>query len=259
MPDTAAPTQESTIEAQSRRWLTLIMVVVSVSGVVTLAILALLAGRPTGDAAFERVKYVFATILPLLASWVGTILAFYFSKENFIAATQSVSDLSKTIAGMDKLKAIPVRDKMKPLSAITFEQVPMGDEPKRKLSDLLNKYSIIERIIILDEKSVVRFLIYKSMIERYLSKIATGAAATPSGSTIQDLSLKDLLDSDAQMRRLFEQSFGFVPASATLGDAKQVMDKVDRCNDVFVTPTGSPSEPIIGWVTDNTIIENAKI
>ena len=259
MPETIAPTQESTIEAQSRRWLTLVMVVVSVSGVVTLAIVALLAGRPTGDAAFERVKYVFATILPLLASWVGTILAFYFSKENFIAATQSVSDLSKTIAGMDKLKAIPVRDKMKPISAITFEQVPTGDESNRKLSDLLKKYSTTERIIILDDKSVVRFLIYKSMVERYLSRIATGTATPPPGVSIQDLSLKDLLDSDAQMRRLFEQSFGFVPASATLGDAKQVMDKIDKCNDVFVTQSGSPSEPIIGWITDNTIMENAKI
>ena len=258
MPETIAPTQESTIEAQSRRWLTLAIVLISVSGVVALAILALFVGSPTGEAVFERVKYVSATILPLLASWVGTILAFYFSKENFVAATQSVTDLSKTIAGMDKLKAIPVRDKMRSLSAMTVEQVPTGDESKRKLSDLLKKYSTTERIIILDDKNVVRFLIYKSMVERYLSRFATGAAAPPHGRKIEDLTLKDLLDSDAQMKQLFEHSFGFVAAKATLGDAKQEMDR-DKCGDIFVTQTGNSSEPIIGWITDNTIMENAKI
>jgi hypothetical protein len=207
----------------------------------------------------ERVKYVFATILPLFASWVGTILAFYFSKENFAAATQSVSDLSKTIAGMDKLKAIPARDKMMPLSAITFEQVLTGDESKRKLADLLKKYSTTERIIILDDKNVVRFLIYKGMVERYLSRIATGAATAPAGINVPDLTLKDLLDSDAQMKHMFENSFGFVAASATLADAKLVMDNIDKCGDVFVTQAGKSSEPIIGWITDDTIMENAKV
>jgi hypothetical protein len=36
------------------------------------------------------------------------------------------------------------------------------------------------------------------------------------------------------------------------------MDR-DKCGDIFVTQTGNSSEPIIGWITDNTIMENAKI
>lgn len=260
MPESTTPNQESAVEAQSRRWLTLIIVAISVSGVVALAILALILGHPKENVdVLDRIKLVSATILPLLGSWVGTILAFYFSKENFMAATQSVSDLSKSVAGIDKLKSVPVRDKMKPLSAITVEQVPAGDEIKRKLSDLLTKYSTTERIIILDEKSVVRFLIYKSMVERYISRIVTGVATPPAGVDIKDLSLKNLLDSDPQMKQLFEHSFGFVGASATLADAKLVMDNIDKCGDVFVTQTGIANEPIIGWITDDIIMDNAKI
>jgi hypothetical protein len=259
MPDSSAPAQESTLEARSRRWLTFVVVIISVTGVVALGVTTLVVKSPGTNDPFEKVKYVSATILPLLASWVGTILAFYFSKENLMAATQSVTDLSKAITGIEKLKSIPVREKMRPLGAITFEQIPGGDESKVKLSDLLKKYANTERIIILDEKKAVRFLIYKSMVERYLSRIATAAVASPQGVGIGDLALKHLLDSDAQMRGMFETSFGFVGATATLADAKQVMDKIAKCQDVFVTETGDSKEPIIGWVTDNTILENAKL
>ena len=250
--------QESTIEAKSRQWLTLVVVVISVCGVVALGVVGLVSRTAAADP-FDKIKYVSATILPLLASWVGTILAFYFSKENLAAATQSVTDLSKALSGMDKLKAIPVREKMRPLGAITTEQVPNGNEATLKLSALLAKYASLERIIILSEKNVVRFLIYKAMVERYLSHVATNAVAPPQGVTVPDLTLKHLLDSDAGLRTLFQTSFGFVRSDATLADAKRVMDNIAKCQDVFVTETGNSSDPIVGWITDNTLLENAKV
>jgi len=256
--DATGVVQESTIEAKSRRWLTFVVVLISVSGIVALGITGIIVKSGASDP-FEKIKYVSATILPLLASWVGTILAFYFSKENLVAATQSVTDLSKALGGMDKLKAISVREKMRPLGAITAEQVPNGNEASLKLSAVLAKYSKWERIIILSEKNVVRFLIYKSMVERYLSHVATGAVAAPAGVAIAELTLEHLLDSDAGLRTLFQTSFGFVRSDATLADAKQVMDKITKCQDVFVTETGNSSDPLVGWITDNTILENAKV
>jgi hypothetical protein len=117
----------------------------------------------------------------------------------------------------------------------------------------------VERIIIFDDKNVVRFLIYKSMVERYLSRIATDPALLRSGVAIVDLTPKPLLDSDPQTRVVFETSFRFVRVDATLADAKQVMDKTSKGQDVFVTQTGDSKKPIIGWVTDNVILENAKV
>jgi len=259
-PGGQASTGETNLEAQSRRWLTFFVVVVAVLGVVGLGVTAL-AMKSTGpsDSLFERIKYVSATILPLLASWVGTVLAFYFSKENLAAATQSVTELTKTISSMDKLKSVPVAQKMRPLAAITFEQLDPGKEDTVLLAALLKKYVTIERIIILDTKGVVRFLIYKSMIERYISQFATGLVKPKSGHTIDQLTLADLLDSSDDLRRFFTTSFGFVPLSATLADAKLVMDKIPKCGDVFVTQTGSPTEPLLGWITDNLIAENSTV
>jgi hypothetical protein len=67
------------------------------------------------------------------------------------------------------------------------------------------------------------------------------------------------LDWSIEAQQLFKSSFGFASADATLADAKQIMDKIPKCGDVFVTQTGKPTEPIVGWVTDNLIIENATV
>lgn len=260
MTDEKGQTHESTLEAQSRRWLTFIVIVIAVLGVVSLGIVTLaIKSSGTADTLFERVKYVSATILPLLASWVGTILAFYFSKENLAAATQSVTELSKSLSGTEKLKVIAVRSKMRPLGATTYEQISPGTEATVLLSDLLRKYSNLERIIILDTDGKVRLLIYKSMIERYLSKVATKAVTPASGSAIERLTLKDLLEWSPETLQTFTRTFGFVSADATLADVKQVMDKIDKCGDVFVTASGKSTEPMVGWITDNVIVANATV
>lgn len=251
---------ESSLEAKSRRWLTFFVVLVAVSGVVALGITALLAHATSpADTLFERIKYVSATILPLLATWVGTILAFYFSKDSLAAATQSVTDLSRTLSSLDKLKSFPVAQKMRPFSAITFEQIDAGGEDKETLVTLLKKFSRFERIIILDSHNVVRLLVYRSIVERYISQVATGASTPVSGHTLEQLTLKDLIASSSDMQQLVTGSFGFVAQSATLADAKQVMDKIPKCGDVFVTQTGQPTEPLLGWVTDNLIAENSTV
>lgn len=244
------------IEDTSRRWLTYAVVAISIAGVIALAIIVLLS-KQNGN--LDTAKFVFSAVLPLLATWVGTILAYYFSKENFMAATQSVTELARTVTSADKLKAIPVKDKMRPLSMIVYEQVAPGDEDRTSLADLLKKFANLERIPILDTALSIRVLIYKSMIDKYLSRIAQGVAALPPGKTAATLTLKDLLDSDPSLKSLFENSFGFVALSATLADAKRVMDQIDKCSDVFVTQNGTKSEAVVGWITDNTIAENAKV
>jgi hypothetical protein len=206
----------------------------------------------------ETARYVFGAIVPLAASWMGTILAFYFSRENFVAATQSVRDLTQAVTGADKLKTIPVTSKMRLLKDITFEQVIPGDEDKKKLGDLAHKFKDLERVLILDKSQAVRFLIYKSMIDKYLAGFSGGTAPV-GGRAVADLNLKDLLDSDAAAKKMFETSFAFVAASATLADAKREMERIDKCGDVFVTQNGRKDEAILGWITDNAILENSKV
>jgi len=200
----------------------------------------------------EIVRYVFASIIPLLASWMGTILAFYFSRDSLAAATQSVRDLTQAVTGMDKLKTIPVKDKMRPLKDIKCEKIDPADDKNKKLSDLVQG---VERIPILNSQSVLRYLIYKAMIDKYLAQLDR-QTFTP--DKVAALTLADLL-ADVTMKKLFESTFAFVSLTATLADAKREMEAIDKCGDVFVTSTGKKDEPILGLITDNTIIENLRV
>ena len=46
----------------------------------------------------EASKYVMAAVVPLFASWVATVLAYYFARENLRSATDSVASLISTNA-----------------------------------------------------------------------------------------------------------------------------------------------------------------
>ncbi|MBV8376475.1 MAG: hypothetical protein JO279_05670 [Verrucomicrobia bacterium] len=112
-------TDTQTFDTQSRQVLTFVVVCVSIIGVLALACVVIFSNN-TPTTQLDTAKFVFGAVLPLLASWVGTILAYYFSKENFALATQSVSALASTITGADRLQSISVRDKMRPLASIKY-------------------------------------------------------------------------------------------------------------------------------------------
>ena len=223
MADTTSSNQGATTE---RSYVAEIVAAFSLLGITVLSTVVLV--KNSGDK--DMVRYVFASVIPLLGSWMGTILAFYFSRDNLAAATQSVKDLTQAVTGADKLKTIQVKDKMRPLKDITYEQVTPGDEDKKKLSDLVQKFKDVERIPILNSQLGIRFLIYKGMIDKYLAQFSQGKNL-PEGKQVADLTLKDLLDSDPATKKLFESSFAFVAQTATLADAKHEIHVIGALQD----------------------------
>src|SRR5271155_1830489 len=78
----------------TRFWLAIGVTVISVVAVSSLAGLIIHNSKDQQDAA-RSAQNVLGSVLPLLGTWVGTILAYYFSKENFEAATKSVTEMAK--------------------------------------------------------------------------------------------------------------------------------------------------------------------
>src|SRR5215813_14198228 len=46
----------------------------------------------------DAAQLIFTSILPLLGTWVGTVLAFYFTKESLEAASRTTLDAVRTVA-----------------------------------------------------------------------------------------------------------------------------------------------------------------
>lgn len=252
MADSSGTNQNSSAPAVDAASIAKIVVIFTLSVITVLSAIVLYAWRTNDD----MIRYVFASIIPLLGSWMGTVLAYYFSRENLAAATQSVRDLTQAVTGQDKLKAVLVKDKMIPLSGMKFIT---ADDDNSKLTAL--KDLGVERIPVLSTKFTIRYLIYKAMIDKYLATFAPGGARATSltaGKTTADLTVNDIVNSNPDDKKLFVGSFGFVPLSGTLADVKAIMANIDKCADVFVTNTGTKDEPIFGWITDDIIIQNSK-
>ena len=58
---------------------------------------------------------------------------------------------------------------------------------------------------------------------------------------------------------MISESFGTVSELSNLLDAKNYIDRIDNCLDVFVTNTGLANSPVIGWITNAIITKESTI
>jgi hypothetical protein len=231
-----------------RERLATIVLLVSVLAVAILAGLAIHGDR-------SQAKEILTMILPMIGTWVGTVLAFYFGKEQLEAATRSVTSIARELTSDEKLRSIQVTDKMIPKSAA----YALNEEPEKiKLIEAvanLDKEKKGNRLPIFQADDKPLCVVHRSTIDRFIAKTA---AAGRVGADLQVLTLKDLL-SDPEFKSNLETSFAVVPQTATLADAKRVMESMPWCQDTFVTRGGTRTEPVIGWVTNVIVEANSQV
>ena len=232
--------------------LALWIIVIAGGGVVMLAAIMIYYATDREKAA----QLVMTGVLPLLGVWVGTILAYYFSKENLQAATESFTKVAALRPPEEKLKAIPVKTVMIKKDAMEFETLPADQLILVATRNKIQAAGKGERRPILDDqKQKVVYMVHKSAIDSFLTTMAT----TDTQSKLEDLTLKDMLDKGGDLKALLEGSFAFVEETATLDKAKATMENTKNCQDVFVTAGGTKDEAVLGWITNEIIQKNAKL
>jgi len=218
------------------------LVVVGASLVCVAAISGLAIGFAKDKASASRV--VFTSVLPVLGTWVGTVLAFYFARENFEAAASS----TLALAGRDR--EVKVVDVMIHEADIVAYDLAAGDKPDDiKLSDVRAQMTKISppsrRLPIRDPARAVLYVIHDSTLSAFADK------QQKTIDQIANLTVGDLL-SDAEYKGILEAN-GFVSREATVAAARTVMSSIPQCNDIFVTASGKRDERAIGWLT-NTLL-----
>src|SRR4029453_16222492 len=102
----------------------------SVVGIAGAAVFAIIYA--SDDERDETTRLVFTAMLPLFGTWVGTVLAFYFARENLQAATKS--NPASTESSLRLIHGFtpetPVQEAMIPLASIDSHKLPAGDDGK---------------------------------------------------------------------------------------------------------------------------------
>jgi hypothetical protein len=187
-----------------------------------------------------------------------------FSKQATDKLKELFDTLFKTKEGQgddvraDKLgDKIPVKDKMIPLNMIKTFVLPEGKPVKeiklKEFYDLLQ--GSITRLPVLDNKNVVKYIIHQSMLYKFIAdqSLIPGKAA----ADISVLNFEDFLN-EPVMKEFVTESIAFISEKATLGEAKEKMESVKNCQDVFITENGKSTEPITGWITNVEIGKHLK-
>lgn len=187
-------------------------------------------------------KDIFNVVLPVYSSWIGTILAFYFGRENFESANQQVQELVQKLTPQQRSKAL-VTSIMRRLPDLNYFKIPQGQgDQDIQLSILLDKFSgLVSRLPILKIDGKPKYMIHQSRLDHYLV----------SGGKKED-TLEKFIGWQKSQGFSFGSNKGFVVVSEqiSIAEAKLKMESLPSCQDIFVTREGSLKEPLTGWISN---------
>jgi len=171
----------------------------------------------------DAAKLVMSSLLPLWGTWVGTVLAYYYSTANFEAASKSTKDL---LSLDKKLASIPVRQVMIPRSKIISMAIEAGTKPEQKLivdikSEMANKK--VQRLAVLYPDDIACYIIHLSTLNQFLAAEALKAPDAPA-TAMTKLTLQNLLDGAPELRLVLQGTFALIKESASLAVAKLAIE-----------------------------------
>ena len=196
----------------------------------------------------DGVSFIGQTLLPLWGTWLGTVLAFYFGKANFEAASKAI----KNQTSESKMAELITKDVMTSLKDIKYldYDTRKTDTLESILAD--KDFEPYNRFAVFDSNKVVKAMIHRGTFYEFMYKNKNEKS--------QELVLKDLLEStDENIKNTLSFGFGFVKSEATVLDAKKLIDTIAECQDIFITQNGNRNEPVLGLLTNNRILELSKV
>ena len=206
----------------------------------------------------EGCKTAFNMLVPLIGTWIGTVLAYYFSGENFQKASESMNKMMGKVMD-DKLKTIPVKEVMIARANMTAIVLQTGDDGAKVnlKTDILDRFNdTITRMPVFTDKDVSKYVIHASEVFQFVTQ-KTIAQTTAAPFDVAKPTLKDFLGFNKN-EDFVSKTIAYVGIDATLADAKAKMEAVSDCQDVIVTDDGSPDKPVRGWLTNVQIAKRSK-
>ena len=240
-----------------------------------------------GKDRFDHAKELITLLLPVFGTWIGIVLAFYFSKESMENSSMNLKTLVDHVADSNKRpEDMLTRDVMLTFPSFTFKYVTTSAEfealPIQGLIDMMQETGTERLPIIVKGQDTFHFLIYRGTLERYLlsddaktamdASIAAATAATnaaaaqaaaaglpaPAPIAPAPLTIKDLQASTLPLVQeviKLGNAQPFVSINSKVGEVQDMLKSNMLVQDVLVTETGSKKEKVLGWVTDSLIAE----
>ncbi len=183
---------------------------------------------------------IFNALLPLISTWVGTVLVFYFGRENFEAASKRYEQIISKLTP-EVLAGITVQQVM--IDTHTMVSMDISDP---RLSD----FSREKLLIFLDEVKKSRLPILDAGKPKYI--IHKSLLNEETRLTVTPLS-QDTFKEFAARNPVIAQ-FGTIKQNDSVESARKLI-RDNQYKDVFVVDDAGV---VVGWLTDSHIIRYMK-
>lgn len=236
-------------DAEARVGIAFWLIGIGMFGIVVVSVVAI--SFASTDTRPEMARLVFVSVLPLLGTWIGTVLAFYFAKDNLQAASQTTLDALKLVGTFSE--DTPVEQVMTPLSKMNPVRrvANLDDADKLVLSELHASIRATQnsRVPILNNGEIALLIIHEPDIDKYAQSRPVRVESLTADDTVG--ALRAIPELRAAVGR-----FVVVPRTATLAQARQKMQEVPECKDLFVTHNGERGGKVVGWLTNSDLARN---
>lgn len=239
--------QQPTSSSFTRDYIALLLIAAGIIGITAVAIAAVVFAQDTERA--ETTMAVFTALLPVVGTWIGTVLAFYFAKENFQAASDATRATMKQAGTLSE--DTKVTDVMTPLGKISplRKVVDMEGADTLALSDLNKEMEETQnhRVPIFTTLTGAPLLvIHQAHVNDYAQKTSRSVDALIDDATVGTLRQYPELKSAVE-------NFVTVQLTATVADARKTLQQAPGSKDVFITADGTREGPVVGWVTNSDL------
>jgi hypothetical protein len=227
----------------------------SFSVIGALGIVAILAVAFGDEKKVSAIKDILSILLPVIGAWAGTVIAYYFSRENFESAAKNTRSLVKELSPDKVLESILIKDAMIPIETASKLELTKNESEiylKPDLIDSIMDKNKKNRLPILDKEGKIKYMLHRSIIDQFIVN------AVSAGKALKEISLQDLL-ADDEFKKIVLESFETLGPNSNLAEAKALMDKVVNCSDVFVTENGKRDSKAVGWVTNAIVLSHSSL
>ncbi len=194
---------------------------------------------------------VMDSTLPLYGTWIGTILAFYFSRNAFEAASSATARNATIFKQVNSglVSAAPLSDNTLAkilLKSLANDLVFRQDDINKPLQDVVNELVSRDRyrVIVVNAERKYVDLVYRINASAFMQ-----TPPSPAPTLANYLEWRHAQGDKAQPVVVF------LPQNATLADADAKLKEIMGCRDVIVTTDGNDTSPVVAYVTDVDINE----
>lgn len=202
----------------------------------------------------ETLQFVFTSIVPITGTWMGTVLAYYFSQANFESAAKNTRLNYESASNLNKIDGLAIKDVWIDFAAMdkfvrddqaTIEKIESFITDKKR-----------GRVPVFKSQAQIDYVIHKSTLYEYLqtARVTQNGAERPAARTDSLALFEAAKMADGRTYGEFLRNAWIAAASGdTVAKIKAEMDRREDIQDAMVTDTGKRDGAVLGWITDAAI------